>query len=126
MGDQRDHRAIQGRPRDPALVAASGDSGETLTRATAASIMTLASSRERETGTSIRGRVANISLAGADCSCAVTAGGMSPVVTMKRIINRNASFDKSSFCCFIFFSFFGKAHSAELSKITVVVRASSR
>ena len=71
-----------------------------LTRATAASIMTLASSKESDTGTSIRGRAANISPAGADCSCAVTAESMSAVViiVMKGIININVMFDRSDFC----------------------------
>ncbi len=54
----------------------------------------------------------------------IAAGGMSVVVTiaMKGITNSNASFVKSGFCCFILFSFFGTAQSAESGNVTVIVR----
>src|SRR4029077_11025774 len=73
------------------------------TNATAASIMIRASSKERETGTSIRGRVANISLAASGFSWAEPAESINPAVTIVRSgINISAKFDENNFCRFIF------------------------
>lgn len=57
-----------------------------------------ASSKESETGTSMRGRAANIS-PGAGCSCAVTPEGTSTGVTVvvKVIINVSTALNENNF-----------------------------